>query len=147
MQYQAANLEGAVGVIRFFLPGVPPSVNHAYTRFVDRRGHVHRRLTPEAQKWIEDAHLVAKTACKAAGWQPVEQKVVVRIWIRWPNARRHDPDNTFKLLLDSLSNVVYTDDKWALPRVMDWTVDRTNPGIHVEIELADEHNTKEEKSA
>lgn len=103
---------------------LPPSVNHTYIR--TKNGSA---LTQKARDWKELAAWEAKTTLR--GWKIADQKVILEIWIYWGSRRRRDCDNLLKLLQDCLQGVVYTDDKWALPRVMDWDIDSDNPRIEV----------------
>lgn len=127
-------------VLRFVVPGVPPSVNSMYRRFTNRRGRRMNVIKREAEQWMELAAIKARLAAQKTGWQrtPAGTKVVVRLWFWWPNGQRRDTHNTLKGILDSWEGVLYEDDKDALPRIMDYGVDRKNPRIEVEVTLADE---------
>ncbi|MFB5193115.1 RusA family crossover junction endodeoxyribonuclease [Alicyclobacillus fastidiosus] len=39
------------------------------------------------------------------------------------------------MLQDALTGVVWEDDRWVLPQVMDFDVDKTNPRLEIEIEV------------
>jgi len=122
--------------LRFSVP-VPPSVNHSYRRYTNKRGRTMNVLTNKAKTWQEEAHVIAQDAANRTGWVcPMGSKVVVRLWFYWPDKRRRDPNNCHKLLADSLEGVCYDDDKWALLRDMDFTVDRDKPRVEVEVERA-----------
>lgn len=108
---------------------LPPSVNHFY----QRTKHNGMMLTPAARQWKELAAWEAKTTLR--GWKICSQKVIVEIWIFWGSRRKRDCDNLMKGLLDSLQGVVYTDDRWAVPRVMDWDVDDKNPRIELIVRM------------
>ncbi|MFB5189054.1 RusA family crossover junction endodeoxyribonuclease [Alicyclobacillus fastidiosus] len=53
----------------------------------------------------------------------------------WGDRWRHDQDNPLKLLQDALTGVVWEDDRWVLPQVMDFDVDKQNPRLEIEIEI------------
>ena len=103
---------------------LPPSVNHTYTRTPNGSA-----LTRQAREWKELAQWEAKTTLRY--WKICDQKVVLEIWIFWADRRKRDCDNLLKLLQDALQGIVYTDDRWALPRVMDWDVDNSRPRVEV----------------
>jgi crossover junction endodeoxyribonuclease RusA len=44
-----------------------------------------------------------------------------------------DTHNGLKLLLDALEKAVYDNDRYALPRIQDWDIDKTDPRVEVEI--------------
>jgi Holliday junction resolvase RusA-like endonuclease len=58
-------------------------------------------------------------------------KVVVEYTIWWPDKRRRDASNLEKLLLDSLEGIAYDDDRWAIPRCVDFSYDKGHPRIDV----------------
>lgn len=108
---------------KIILP-LPPSVNHCYIQTPQGSA-----LTAKARDWKELAAWEARTTLK--GWRVCDQKVILEIWVFWADRRRRDTDNLLKLLQDALKGVVYTDDYWALPRVMDWQIDNKRPRIEV----------------
>lgn len=125
--------------LRIVLPGTPPSVNHMYRRFT-YGGRTMDVITRRAQAWMEQAAWAARQAALESGWSlaPKGQKVVVRLWFWWPNRIRRDTHNTLKALLDAWEGILYADDYWVLPRVMDVRVDRDNPRIEAEVEVMEE---------
>ncbi len=95
------------------------------------------RIRSDATKqYMRDARWVAIDWRNKTGWRIPDkhEKIIVRIWIFWPNARRRDADNAMKILLDSLTGVLYDDDRQVMPRVMDMRIDRENPRVEVELE-------------
>jgi crossover junction endodeoxyribonuclease RusA len=72
-----------------------------------------------------------------AKWDVPEKgrKIVLRYWVWWKDNRRHDVDNLTKVLQDSLTDVLYVDDRYVLPQAIDYSVDRANPRIEVELEV------------
>lgn len=59
----------------------------------------------------------------------------MRIWVFWNDGRRRDADNLLKLTQDALTGIVWTDDMYCLPRVMDWHIDRGHGRMEIEIEV------------
>lgn len=110
--------------MRLILP-VPPSVNHCYGR---TKFGVYK--TAEAKAWQQEAGYRAKAWWKS---QPIDTKLVLNIWVWWPNKRRRDLDNICKLALDALTGIVWTDDHLVLPRFQDYAVDKENPRIELEV--------------
>lgn len=130
---------GGTMTLRVVLPGIPPSVNHMYRRFT-YGGRTMDVITRHAKAWMEQAAWAARQAALESGWSlvPKGQKVVVKLWFWWPNRTRRDTHNALKALLDAWQGVLYEDDYWALPRVMDFGVDRDNPRIEAELEVMEE---------
>lgn len=104
---------------------IPPSVNHCYLR----RGS-NTFKSDEAKAWIKEAKWLAKT-----WWNKPQRinKTIMKIWVFWNDGRRRDCDNILKLVQDSLTGIVWVDDYYCLPRVMDWQVDKGNGRIEIEI--------------
>jgi Holliday junction resolvase RusA-like endonuclease len=98
--------------------GVYPSVNHIYTRI----GNGRNKLTVPAEKLKEKWEALAYMWVADHNWQlTIEQKVVVELTAYFPaDKRRRDTNNVFKLLMDSFTKIIYDDDEYALPRVMDF---------------------------
>lgn len=46
-----------------------------------------------------------------------------------------DTHNREKVLLDALEGVLYQDDRWVLVQEQDFTVDRENPRVEIELEV------------
>jgi crossover junction endodeoxyribonuclease RusA len=109
--------------LSFTLP-LPPSVNHLYT------GNHH--LTRAAKQWFIDAAWVIKDVRRRAKWLTSEDKVVVDLWVYWPDRRTRDCDNLTKALQDALKkNGVVYDDNVCLPRYQDYEIDKHNPRVEV----------------
>jgi crossover junction endodeoxyribonuclease RusA len=119
---------------RLILNGTAPSVNHMY-----QNARIGRRLIkvmkPKAKEWFEEAALQALLWRSKNKWPTTSGKVIVRLWYFFPDNKRRDTHNTLKALLDALeSGGIYADDKTALPRIMDYEVDKKNPRIEIEFE-------------
>lgn len=81
---------------------------------------------------MDSARLSVLAQTNRQGWEMTKgEKVVVEYEVYWPDKRQRDPSNLEKLLLDALEGLVYDNDKWALPRCIDFMVDRTNPRVEV----------------
>jgi crossover junction endodeoxyribonuclease RusA len=121
---------------RLILPGTAPSVNHMYQNAKVGRRTI-KVLKPKARSWFEETTLHANLWRTKNKWPTANGKVIVRLWYYFPDARRRDTHNTLKALLDALEDgLIYEDDKLALPRIMDYEIDRKNPRIEIEFEVA-----------
>lgn len=94
-----------------------------------------RVLTPESEFWKENAGLEAKALMKKLGIEPIfRQKFAVNVWAWWRDKRSQvDADGALKLVLDALNGIVYSSDKFSLPRWMDYDYDENEPRIVLEI--------------
>ncbi|GAB6926027.1 hypothetical protein JCM10914A_56110 [Paenibacillus sp. JCM 10914] len=121
---------------RLIIPGTAPSVNHMYQNAkVGRR--MMKVLKPKARAWFDEAVLHTNVWRNKYRWSTANEKVIVRLWYYFPDARRRDTHNTLKALLDALEDgCIYEDDKLALPQIMDYEIDRKNPRIEIEFEVA-----------
>jgi len=112
--------------MRLTLP-IPPSVNQCYRR--SARG-IYK--TDHATVWQTSAGWLAKQWWKGS---PTDKQVVLNVWVFWNDKRRRDTDNLFKLLMDSLTGIVWVDDRQVMPRVMGLEVDKGNGRIEIEAEV------------
>jgi Holliday junction resolvase RusA-like endonuclease len=98
--------------------GIYPSVNHIYTRM----GKGRQKLTAPAEKLKDKWEAAAYMWVQDNAWKMTkEEKVVVELTAYFPNDKiRRDTNNVFKLMMDSFSDIIYDDDEYALPRVMDF---------------------------
>ena len=118
---------------------IPPSVNHCYINNYHRGRS--RMLSPEAKCWKEYAALTAKAEARLQHWETPGrgQKVVVAIYAYWPDNRTRDMHNAHKLLMDALEDAgIYHNDKFALARDMDFSIDREEPRLELVIYLKPE---------
>ena len=114
---------------------MPPSVNHSY--FTARNGQ--RILTKKAKEWIYKVQAIAKDEVKKQNWSLKErQKIITEIWTYWPDNRCRDTHNGAKLTFDSLEEIVYDNDRWVLPRYMDFEVDKENARVELKIYLKED---------
>ncbi|USG65194.1 RusA family crossover junction endodeoxyribonuclease [Brevibacillus ruminantium] len=126
--------------LRIVIPGNPPTVNHVY-----RNVAINRRITTaDGQKWRQNVQAIASRAIATQGWKmSSEEKLVGEVMIYWPTRRKRDVENVGKLLWDALEGIVYENDRWLLPRYMDFSVDKHNPRVEIKFyrleETADVH--------
>lgn len=115
--------------IRYSLP-LPPSINHYYV--TTRQGQ--RVPSKQTKDWMRTAQAIIALAVCASGWKfSLAPKLVMRIWVFWPDKRRRDMNNLHKPLCDAPEGIVYHDDKCVLVWDMDYSVDKENPRVEVEI--------------
>lgn len=123
---------------RLVLP-LPPTLNHAYRNYTTPEGRRMRVLSRSSLAFQAHAGWLAKIWVQKERWHPPEgKKIIVRIWYYWPDRRRRDQDNPQKLLLDAMTGILWSDDRWALPRVIDYAVDREKPRVEIELEEVSE---------
>jgi Holliday junction resolvase RusA-like endonuclease len=125
--------------LRLTLPLPPAGVNHAYMNVVRKavsgKRYSARKLTPAAEFWRDCAADMAIEAMSKAGLKLIEREkfsVDMVIWFR-DKRSQVDGDGIQKLPLDALKKIVYSDDKFALPRVLDYHFDATEPRIEMTI--------------
>lgn len=123
--------------LRLTLPLPPAGVNHAYMNVTRRSATGHRysgrALTPAAMFWKENAGLMALAAMKKAGLTPINREkfsIDMRVWFR-DKRSQVDGDGIQKLPLDCMKKIVYSDDKFALPRILDYDFDEKEPRIEM----------------
>lgn len=113
---------------------LPPSVNHMYVN--GRIGHrLSRILSSSAKHWMKSAVETTQKWREFNDWKTQNDKTIVYLWYYFPDHRRRDTHNTLKILMDALEEAgIYEDDKYALPRIMDYVVNKDNPRIEIEFE-------------
>lgn len=122
---------------------LPPSVNHMYVNRV-QHGVTHggrpftrraRVLTPAAESYFEVVRLIAMREARKQGWAMTgtDTKVVVEMRFWFADRRTRDTHNGIKVVMDALESVVYVNDSYALPRVMDYDYDPRNPRLELVI--------------
>ncbi|MGV7000344.1 RusA family crossover junction endodeoxyribonuclease [Priestia megaterium] len=99
-------------------PGMYPSVNHIYERMAKGR----QRLTEPAEQLKRKWETLAKMWAEEVAWHTTKgEKVVVELTAHFPaDKKRRDTNNVFKLMMDAFTGIIYDDDEYALPRVMDF---------------------------
>lgn len=118
-------------VLKLVLP-LPPSMNHSHHN-LNMNGRLVRVPSKAAKSWTRDCITICTDAINRCGWPtPCDCKTVVEYTIWWPDKRRRDPSNLEKVLLDGLEKGgVITDDRWFLPRCVDFAYDKANPRVEV----------------
>ncbi len=125
---------------RLILPGIAPSVNHMYEdKWI--RGRKLRIKSGVAEAWYQETIIRARQWATRNAWQEQAGKVYVLIWVYWKDNRRRDTHNILKVLLDALEDAgIYTDDKTALPHIMDYEIDRNDPRLEIEFKEYESYN-------
>lgn len=119
--------------IKLVLP-IPPSVNACYAnrKVNGMRGRI---LTDEGRHWKQLAGWEAKVEAKKVGWELTREKVIIELVAYWPDARKHDMNNTHKLLADAFEGILYENDNVVLMRDIDYEIDRKKPRLEITIRL------------
>jgi|SRR5579875_35960 len=100
-------------------PGFYPSVNHIYQ---NTRGGG-KKLTQAAERLFEKWHALAHLWALDNDWNfDPQEKVVLEITCFFPDKQKRDASNAIKLMMDALEGVLYQNDYYALPRIMDFQV-------------------------
>jgi crossover junction endodeoxyribonuclease RusA len=104
-----------------------------------RIGHrLTRILSKSAKSWFDETVVKTTIWRKEANWETSQYKTIVKLWYYFPDHRRRDTHNTLKILMDALESAqIYVDDKWAMPQIMDFEIDRMNPRVEMEFEKID----------
>lgn len=131
-------------VRRLVLP-LPPTTNHSHfmtteekldvsSGVVQIRNRPIRRRTQKTRDWMDDAATLAIDWKNRNRWRaPKEEKVICRLWYFWPDGRRRDTHNIPKVLLDALTGILWSDDRWVLVQEQDWQIDRRDPRVELEV--------------
>ena len=124
------DLNGMPPTSEFFITIPPvPSVNHSYFNC-----HGRRAMTSQGKDYKTNLGSLAIYERQKQGWPiVVGKKVVMELRVFWKDRRRRDTDNIIKIIQDSFSGILYDDDRWVLPRIMDWDLDPTHPRVEIKI--------------
>lgn len=107
---------------------LPVSVNHQY--ITTRRGI--KILTPKAKQWVNENSVKITEWVKENEWESVDNKLVVYLWFYYGDKRKRDCHNFFKMLFDQLeADGIVTNDKFIIPRVVDYEVDKGNARVEM----------------
>lgn len=121
--------------MKLIIPGILPSVNHMY-KAIRIKGHASRALTDEAKVWMTDIIIQTIAWKNKTKWKTAEGKVFIRLWYYFPDHRKRDTHNTLKLLLDCFEDAgIYSNDRYALPQIMDFEIDKANPRVEIQFEV------------
>jgi Holliday junction resolvase RusA-like endonuclease len=111
---------------------LPPSQNHSH---YSARGR--RFPTKAAKDWTADARERLAEAVHLQRWPfCTGEKVIVEYTTYFPDKRKRDCSNLMKLPLDALEGIVVDNDRWCLPRAVDFFVDKHRPRLELEIRRA-----------
>lgn len=99
-----------------------------------------RIRTAKAKEWFALAEEIIANTMREQGWETTKGiKVVVDVMTYWKDRRRRDVNNSSKALFDALEHAgVYDDDCHALPRFIDYDIDRDNPRVECVIHKFDQ---------
>ena len=109
------------------LTGKPISTNHAY-KATCRGKFVTYYQTPAAKALKESWAFEAVTQYKD---DPLEGDLSVTVRFYHKDKRKHDIDNYFKLLFDSLNGVLWVDDGQIIELIAQKYLDKDNPRVEV----------------
>ena len=110
------------------------SVNHM--RFGARGGY---RKKPHVQHWMKTCHWCVRTAWNLyhddgnPGRWVFSLPIYVSIDFRFPDKRRRDTHNYFKVICDAVAAGLGIDDKDILISARSAMVDRENPGFTIKV--------------
>lgn len=108
------------------------SVNHCR---MGPQGNWH--IKPHVEAWMErlgweiKAELMTRSQYEM--WLPGDSDVNVMVDFYWPDKRRRDTHNYFKVICDAVAAGLGIDDKDILIEARSWAVARENPGFRIEI--------------
>jgi crossover junction endodeoxyribonuclease RusA len=69
---------------------------------------------------------------------PNNTKIRMDMLFYFPDARKRDTHNTFKIPMDAMESIIYINDYWVLPNIIDFTIDRENPRLDLELYIMEE---------
>lgn len=116
-------------IVKLVVP-IPPSINHCYWYRAGKRIKS-KVATDYCNALIERVHLFKKKS-KFEGFEE-NRKIRCNMMYYFPDNRNRDTHNTFKLLFDAIEDGgLYPNDRYVLPHVEDFTLDRDNPRLELE---------------
>lgn len=110
------------------LYGKPQSTNHIY-KHTCRWKYPTVYMTQEGKKTKQDYALQAKMQ-----WKKLDGDINMMIEFYFWDKRKHDIDNYNKIVLDSLSGIIYDDDEQIQQLHIYKHYDKENPRIELTIE-------------
>lgn len=113
---------------------IAPSVNHMY--YTTKNGV--RRLTSKAERYFYNCKQYVKTEIANQEWVQDKEHVWydVQCDFYMEDRRTRDTHNMFKIVLDVLEGIVFTNDYFAKPHVNQVELDRENPRIEITIQAS-----------
>jgi crossover junction endodeoxyribonuclease RusA len=115
--------------MKIVLSGTPKSTNHLYKSHC-RFGHPTVYMTADGKTLKESYQWQAKSQW---GGKPTKKAVEVFIELYFDSNRKHDIDNYGKILLDSLTGIVWNDDNQIWKMMVCKMIDKNNPRIEIDI--------------
>lgn len=113
--------------MKIILDGNPVSTNQIYRR----HGHI-MYMSRQGKQMKESYQWQAKTQCR--GFKCVTEAFWITIRLYFGDKRNRDIDNYNKILLDSLTGIVWEDDKQIQKMTIEKFIDLDNPRIEIEVE-------------
>ncbi len=119
---------------------LPPSVNHAYSV---KRGGLY--MKSNAKKFMQEVQNLAKEEAKKQGHSFIAagEFFFLDVYFQFANRRHPDPNNMLKILIDSLEGVLFENDKYCMPRIMNCQVTGKN---ETKVVVHQKNNAKEREA-
>lgn len=118
--------------MNIILTGEPQSTNNLY-RSHCRFGHPAVYMTDKGKSLKESYGYQAKSQWR---WGVSDKPFEVSIYLYFKTQRKHDIDNYGKILLDSMTGIVWKDDSQIWKMTVNKMVDKKNPRIEISIDEA-----------
>jgi Holliday junction resolvase RusA-like endonuclease len=114
------------------------SANHQYKNIYmtskSGKKYTGKSLTDEAREWRAMVAILAAREMKRLGLSMiVKEKFSLDCTFYWCKGTRYDCDNLLKMLQDSMIGVSYSNDRYCVPRVIDFGFDELKPGIELTV--------------
>jgi len=109
---------------------LPPSINHAYYY------HNNRKIrTTKTKAYDKQVQEIIQQIMKEQEFEifPNDTKIRMDMWFHFPDARKRDTHNTFKIPIDAMEGILYYNDYWVLPNIVDFDIDRKNPRLDLKL--------------
>lgn len=111
------------------LTGAPKSTNHIY-KMTCRGKFASMYMSKDGKDLKESYQWEAKSQWKR---KPLKTAVILEIALYFDSKRKHDIDNYNKILLDSLTGIIWEDDNQIVELIIKKFYDKDNPRIEVEV--------------
>ena len=120
--------------MKLILP-IPPSINHCYFY---RNGAKIKNKTARDFEVIAEAETIKQMKLQKVEMFPEKTKIICEMTYFFKDNRRADTHNTLKLTLDSVERAgLYKDDRYVLPQILDFSVDREYPRVELYFKIKD----------
>ena len=109
---------------------LPPSVNSLY-RTRGNRGNIY--MTSQGKKWKRFMRQVFEDAVLEQHWIIPEDRIFIKMYLVYETDTWvfPDPNNMFKLLIDSAEGVIFSNDKYVLTDIVDFVTDSDKKATHI----------------